>query len=396
MTERIDRILSARNEALKARSLWRTERVLGSARPDLRVLCSNDYLGVATRRLVQPRAQRGIAGGSGASRLVSGTHPEHVRLESELASWQGRDAALFYATGYQGNVSSLAALIDRNDVVFSDALNHASLIDGIRLSSARRHVYKHADVDSLSRLLAEHGGDGANRWVVTDAVFSMDGDRAPLRRLVELCRRFDACLYVDEAHSVGVYGDEGRGLSDELGVADDVDVLFGACGKAFGASGSFIAGSQELRDYLYNRARGFVFSTAPSPVACNAVADALPLLRDGTLREALWLRIEHLAQLLRQQGWWTGAALSPIFPLVVGDERAALLLGEELLNEGLFVHPIRPPTVPEGTSRLRLVVCAHYELQWLDHLVDTIARVCEREGIKPAVSAHGEEKEEDS
>ncbi len=341
------------------------------------VFCSNDYLGLAADpRLVDAaRSALDVHGiGAGASRLISGTSPVHLETETELAQWVDASAALLFSSGYAANVGALSALLDRGDVAFSDELNHASLIDGLRLSRAAVHVYQHADARALERMLERHRTDGRRAWVVTDTVFSMDGDAAPLRRLRELCDRYQAGLYVDEAHALGVVG-EGRGLSQHLGVR--ADALVGTLGKAVGVSGAFVAGAPELRCLLENRARGYVFSTGTPPMLAAVVRRAASLARAADdERATLRAYARRIREGLSAQGWHVPAdGIAPIVPVQVGDPARAMELSAALLERGVFVQGIRPPTVPAGTSRLRIVPTAAHRHEHIDALLGAFAEL---------------------
>ena len=380
--------LDQRLRDLERQGRRRTRRVIEPGGP--RVLCSNDYLGVASRGLLVDtaiEAATNAATGSGASRLISGTSPEHAALEARLAAWLQRPAALWFATGYQANVGLMSGLLTPDDAVFSDALNHASIIDGIRLSGARRHVYRHRDVAHLDELLRADTGGGL-RVIVSDSVFSMDGDLAPVADLVDVARRHGAVLVLDEAHAIGVLGPAGRGLAASLGLEADVDVIVGTCGKAMGTAGAFVAGSPELAEWLYNRARSFVFSTAPPPSLARTTRHAISLLEDGALQAELWHNVRHFAALLRARGWWHGEPLSTIFPLVLGPEQDAVRLSEALLERGWFVHPIRPPTVPPGTSRLRIIITAAEDTATLDALDADLADAAASLDLAPRSWSH--------
>jgi len=396
MTASLEKTLQQRFAALEAKNLVRHQRVVHT--DPRNVLCSNDYLGLAgdgsllhADETSAPDAAS-LRSGSGASRLISGTQPAHARLESELAHWLHTEAAIYFATGYQANVGLLSALGQRQDVIFSDALNHASIIDGIRLSKAQRVIYAHADMQALEHALKNTPCDGL-RIIVTDAIFSMDGDAAPLHDLVRLKQKYDAVLIVDEAHALGVLGDGGRGLSHAMGVAAQVDALVGPCGKAFGSTGAFIACSRLLREWLYNRARSFVYSTAPPPWAAEYTRRALPYLIAGARQQALQERMQFFATLLQERGFWSGAPISPIFPVVVGSETHAVALAQALDEAGIFVHPIRPPTVAEGASRLRVTVTAVTPFDVLERFVAILDDACQRLGIQPQCWSHGQIQE---
>lgn len=338
------------------------------------VFCSNDYLGLAAHPDLALSAKEALASfgvGAGASRLISGTHPAHLAAERELADWVGLPAALLFSSGYAANVGTLSTLLGRDDVAFSDRLNHASLIDGLRLSRTAVHVYEHADLGDLERRLSAHRADGRRAWIVTDAVFSMDGDLAPLRDLRALADAHDAGLYVDEAHALGVL-DEGRGACQAAGIRPDA--LLGTLGKAAGVSGAFVAGSDNLRRLLENRARSYVFSTAVPPSLAATMQTGARLARHAERRRAVLRRhAARLREALAAQGWSVPAGEGPIVPVLIGDASATMRLSSELLRRGYFVHGIRPPTVPPGTSRLRIVPTADHSDAQLDGLIAAMA-----------------------
>lgn len=318
------------------------------------VLCSNDYLGYAAL----PWSTEGeAASGAGASRLVSGTHEAHLMAEREIAAWLGVDAALLFSSGYAANVGTVAALARPGDVIVSDALNHASLIDGCRLSGAAVEVVRHGDVEAVESALVR-GRGARHRWVVTESLFSMDGDSPDLRRLRALCDRYDAALVVDEAHALGICGPRGAGLCAEIGVRPDV--LIGTLGKSLGLHGAFVAGSSTLRTYLWNRARSFVFSTGISPMVALASVDRV---RRAAADDAARARLVLVTRQLRSGLHALGAPLlpgstGPILPWILKSPGAAVEMSQRLAREGILVQAIRPPTVPAGTSRLRITASA--------------------------------------
>jgi 8-amino-7-oxononanoate synthase len=324
---------------------------------------SNNYLGLAGHPALGAAASRtlGEAGlGSAASRLIAGNHAEHEALESELAAFHAAEAALLFNSGFQANVGVVPALVGRGDLVLSDQLNHASLIDGCRLSRAAVEVYPHGDVGVLEHLLAARRPSARRALVVTESVFSMDGDRAPLIELAALCARHGAWLMVDEAHAVGALGPRGQGIAAEVGVVPDV--LVGTLGKAFGSFGAYVAGSQTLRQFLLHQARSFVFSTALPPALAAASRAALALVAgpEGDERRAvLAAHLDRFASGLRNAGLLApGAGQTPIFPVILGDERRTMAAASQLAELGFHVQGIRPPTVPRGTSRLRIALSA--------------------------------------
>jgi 8-amino-7-oxononanoate synthase len=339
------------------------------------LLCSNDYLGLAAHPAVSAAAADAAlrwGAGAGASRLVSGNMALHRRLERELAEFKGSPACLLFGSGYLANTGVIAALAGRGEVVCSDALNHASIVDGCRLARAETIVYKHVDLDALAHALRQ--AQPRSAVIVTDAVFSMDGDLAPLEGIVELARRHGARVVVDEAHATGVVGPGGRGLVAELGLEAEIDVVIGTLGKALGSYGAFACCTTTMADYLVNRARTLIFSTALPPPSLGAALEALRLLRDDlSLVSTLHANARALREELAASGFAVEPGTMPIVPLVVGDPRAALALSEHALRSGIFAQAIRPPTVPEGTSRLRLVATAGHDEADLRAAAGTLA-----------------------
>ncbi|MEY2534625.1 MAG: 8-amino-7-oxononanoate synthase, partial [bacterium] len=334
-------------------------RVVLDGKPVL-LLCSNNYLGLADHPRVREAAadaamRWGV--GAGASRLVSGSMTVHRRLEEGLAEFERTEAALLFGSGYLANLGVVSALAGEGSVVFSDELNHASIIDGCRLSRAETFVYEHADMDHLAWGLRH--AEGRKALIVTDSVFSMDGDVAPLQDIVALARRHRVRVVVDEAHATGCLGPGGRGAVHEAGVEDEVDVIIGTLGKGLGAYGAYAACDHAMAQLLLNTARPFVFSTAPPPpVAAGALA-ALSLLVEQPRRvERLQANAAALRDELAREGFDVSGSTTQIVPLVVGDAHQAMRMCELALEAGVFAQAIRPPTVPEGTSRLRLAAMA--------------------------------------
>jgi 8-amino-7-oxononanoate synthase len=353
----LDRI-AFRIEALKAAGQWRDPMATAPARTSPGVSWidarSNDYLGLAgsgVSRETVPVARVG----SGASRLISGTHAEHLELERTLANWLQSEASLLFSSGYAANVGVMSALAGPGETILSDALNHASIIDGCRLSRANVVVLPHRDVDALSRALANTSGV---RWVVTESYFSMDGDSPDLEALRRVCTRAEAALVVDEAHALGVFGPDGRGLCAQVGVQPDV--LVGGLGKAIGAHGGFAACSELLRGWLWNRARSFVFSTAPGPLATALALKHLTRARSAHSERARLDAIGgRVARALGEAGVVMPAERhGPLFPIVFGSEAAAVAAADVAAQFGVQCQPIRPPTVPAGASRLRVTLRA--------------------------------------
>lgn len=337
-----------------------------SSRLALPPTAGDRLLGAESRLVRRPevldvsRETAALPFGAAASRLVFGSHQEHVLLEQETAAWLGFEAALYFSTGYAANVGALGALLSKDDAVFSDQLNHASLIDGIRLSGARAQVYRHLDlVDLDAKLTAAREArtsENSARWVIAESYYSMDGDGPDLPKLAELCRIHDAQLYIDEAHAVGTFGSQGRGLCAEQGVIPDV--LMAAFGKAVGAQGACLLGSKELRVWLWNRARSFVFSTAPGPrVAADVRFQLRRVEAADEARIRLSQRARQLRELLADGGAPTVAgSFGPIVSVVLGEAERALSCANGLRARGILAQAIRPPTVQAGQCRLRLVL----------------------------------------
>jgi 8-amino-7-oxononanoate synthase len=378
--------------SLDARDLRRRLRVrCGSQGPritlDGRELVnfgSNDYLGLAgDPRLAQAAAEAIVTDGwgAGASPLIVGRSAWHDRLERLIAEFKGAEAALVFPSGFAANQGTIPALADRGDAIFSDALNHASIVDGCRLSRAELHVYRHGDVEHLRDLLTTTG-PYRRRLIVTDSLFSMDGDVAPLVELVELAERHAAMLMVDEAHATGVFGPRGRGLAEHLGIEERVAVRMGTLSKALGCAGGFVCGPKSLIDWLANRARSYVFSTAQPAAWCAAAVRAIDLVRDEPQRrERLLMIAERVRSVLREQGWDTGNSTSQIIPVIVGEPVRALAMSEQLAARGLFVPAIRPPSVPAGKSLLRISLSAAHDDAMIDALL--AACYCQRQVGRP-------------
>jgi 8-amino-7-oxononanoate synthase len=363
--------VAERLQELRERGLYRRLRLVESAQGprvtldghDVLLLCSNNYLGLADDPRVREAAAAAAlrwGAGAGASRLISGTMDPHRRLESQLAAFKGYEAALLFGSGYLANTGAIAALAGPGEVVFSDELNHASIVDGCRLSRAETFVYRHGDLDHLAWGLREASGRGA--LIVTDGVFSMDGDVAPLPRLLELARRHGCRLMVDEAHATGAVGPGGRGSVSAAGLSGEVDVVVGTLGKALGAYGAYVCAGAETVDFLVNTARPFIFSTAPPPPAVGAAAAALELLE---AEPAMVDRLQENAAVLREalaaEGLAAGGSATQIVPVEVGEAEPTMALCERALERGVFAQGIRPPTVPEGSCRLRFTVMSTHD-----------------------------------
>ena len=350
----------------------RTVRVDGR---ELLCFCSNNYLGLANHPALVEAATNALQRwgvGAAASRLISGHMEAHEELERAIAEFKGAEAAIVFPTGYMANVGAITALVGKGDLVVGDKLNHASIVDGCRLSGAAFRVYPHGNIDKLARLLRTAAHPRA--LVVTDTVFSMDGDLARLRDIVDVAEKHGATVMVDEAHATGVIGPAGRGLAAELGLEARVAVLMGTLSKAVGVLGGFVAGSRDLVDYLRNRARSFVYTTALPPAVCAAAQEGLRLARDGDdLRDRLWRNTRRLLDGARSLGLDTGASQTPIVPILVGDAARAVRLSQALLDRGILAPAIRPPTVPKRASRIRLSVMASHTDEDVDRVLAALA-----------------------
>ena len=379
--------VAERLEELRDRGLYRQLRLVeGPQGPSVTLdgravllLCSNNYLGLADRAEVREAAAEAAlrwGAGAGASRLISGNMEPHRALESRVAAFKGYEATLLFGSGYLANTGVVAALAGRGEVVFSDELNHASIVDGCRLSRAETFVYRHGDLDHLAWGLRQAGARAS--LIVTDGVFSMDGDVAPLPQLLELARRHGARLMVDEAHATGAVGPGGRGSVSAAGLSGEVDVVVGTLGKALGSYGAYACGSAEVVDFLVNSARPFIFSTAPPPPALGAALAALSILEaEPELVERLQANAELLRRSLSAEGLEVGDSTTQVVPVRVGEAEATMELCELALKQGVFAQGIRPPTVPEGSCRLRLTAMATHRREDLvaaSHMVGVAAR----------------------
>ena len=401
--------LSAELDAHAAAGLRRTKRVVrplsgGACEINGRRLwnfASNDYLGLAADPRVAEAAQAVLSDvgvGARSSALVAGRTEWHEELEQTLARFEGQQAALLFPTGYAANVGTIAASVEESDIVFCDRLNHASLIDGCRLSGAKLRVFRHANHEqtdcseeagllTLERELKKSAGY-RRRLIVTDAVFSMDGDVAPLRELCDLAERFDADVLVDEANGTGVFGEHGRGACEALNVEKRVAVRIGTLSKAVGTLGGFVAGPQTLIDWLWNKARPQIFSTALPPAICAAAITAIEIIEcEPGLRTKLWNNCEFVRRELAQHGIEVLAtSTGPIIPIVVGEPDAAIAAQQNLEDRGCLVAAIRPPTVPQGTSRLRISLSAAHDEGALKCLVNALVETWQ---LTRSVSAGG-------
>lgn len=377
--------LSERIQEIKERGLYRKNSIYVplsathavSEGKTFLVLASNNYLGLTHHPMVRKAATEAIqtyGTGSGGARLTTGSHPCFEELEQRIAKFKGTEAAVVFNTGYMANLGTISALMGKGDVIFSDALNHASIIDGCRLSGARVIVFPHSDMDILRRLMKENCGNGKT-LIVVDGVFSMDGDIAPLPALVSLAKEYQSLLMVDDAHATGVLGG-GKGTAAHFGLMGKVDVQMGTLSKALGSEGAYIAGSKAMIEWMVNRARSYIFSTALSPASIASANAALQVLMEDSslvcqlLENAAYMRAE-----LERRGVKAGGSISPILPIWIGAPETAASIAERLKEEGLILSAIRPPTVSRGESRLRLTVSAAHCKADLAEAAGKIARV---------------------
>ena len=384
MDPTLDPLLKQQLDALRAASRmrglrplqWRDGKLHSVAGRPLIDASSNDYLGLSQHPLVKARAAEWAAlhgAGAPASRLVTGTREITLALEEKLAAFKGSEAALLINTGFQANatvIPTLAQVGAGETIIFSDELNHASIIHGARAAKCATEIFRHNDLDHLDRLLGRHGG---RKLILTESVFSMDGDRADLPGLLQLAERHGAALYVDEAHASGVLGPQGRGLAAECG---GVDIVMGTLGKAFGAFGAYIAGSRALIDYLVNRCSGFIYTTSLPPAVLGAVDAALDLIPTmDEERRRLATNAQRLRDVLAAAGLATLASTTQIVPAIIGSESDALAAARQLEDAGILAVAIRPPTVAAGTSRLRFALSSSLDDEDMDCLIREIARL---------------------
>ncbi|MCW8904961.1 8-amino-7-oxononanoate synthase [Sedimenticola sp.] len=379
-------------ERRRAEHLYRRRRVLGSAQGPLLQMdgksllsfCSNDYLGLANHPDVIAALQRGAGqygAGSGSAHLVSGHSTAHHALEEELAAFAGRPRALLYSTGYMANQGVITALLGRGDTLYQDRLNHASLIDGGLLSRAELKRYPHNDLAALAaRMACQSGGDAL---VAVDGVFSMDGDLAPLPELARICQEQQAWLMVDDAHGIGVLGRDGRGSVDHFGLDDQaVPILMGTLGKAFGTFGAFVAGSEALIETLIQQSRSYIYTTALPPAVAEATRASLHLVQaEGWRRDRLQQLISRFREGAAQLGLALMASETAIQPILAGSAEQAVAWSQALEDQGLLVTAIRPPTVPEGSARLRVTLSASHTVDQLDRLLEALGKLNREMGV---------------
>ncbi|GAB6099349.1 8-amino-7-oxononanoate synthase [Halanaerocella petrolearia] len=372
-------------DRLKEVGLYRELSVLEDAQApqtivdgqEIIMLASNNYLGLSVNPKVKDEVIKIVEDygtSSGGSRLTTGNYDLHQELEEKLANFKKSEAAIVFNTGYMTNLGVLTTVVGDEDLIISDELNHASIIDACRLSKAEVAIYQHANLDDL-RAKLEAGQNYNRRLIVTDGVFSMDGDLAPLPAIVELAQEYNALVMVDDAHGTGVLGENGAGSSQYFNLQDEVDIQVGTLSKALAAEGGFVAGSQELIDLLCNKARSFIYSTALAPGTIAASLASLQYLQDNPqVLERLWRNIKLLKTGLQDLGYQLLPSNSAIIPIMIGDEEETMKLSRSLLEEGILAPGIRPPTVPEGTSRIRVTVMANHQVQDLERSLTSFSK----------------------
>ncbi len=386
------KLIAAELQEIKRQGLYRQLRhVEGEQGPTIFLdgqevlnLSSNNYLGLANHPAIRAAAKEAIdryACGSGASRLISGNMTLHLELEESIAKLKGAEAALVFNSGFQANVGLLSTLVGEGDVIFSDALNHASIIDGCRLSRAEALIYPHCDLDRLESDLRKTQKN-SKKLIVTETVFSMDGDIAPVREIADLAARHGAVVMVDEAHATGVFGPNGGGIVEEMGLTGQVLIQMGTLGKALGGFGAYVAGSRNLRDLLINRCRSFIFTTSLPPVVIAMAIAAIDIIKkEPQRRRALRDNSQTLREGLERMGFSLGRSGSQILPLMVGDSAKCMILAERLLQNGVFAQGIRPPSVPPGTSRLRIVPMATHTREQMEQALRAFKDAKEDHGL---------------
>jgi 8-amino-7-oxononanoate synthase len=383
--QRIQRELDALRNASQFRTL---ECITGVN------LSSNDYLGLADdprlKQAVAEAVERAPAVGSTGSRLLSGNSPEWESLEENFAEFAGTEAALYFGSGYAANIGLLSSVLGSGDLVFSDAFNHASLIDGIRLCRATKTVYPHRDLQFLERALRDHAGEPGARIIVTESIFSMEGDIAPIGELVQLARKYSADLVLDEAHATGVCGPRGGGLAAQLNAQREILAIVHTCGKALASAGAFVCGSRALKDYLVNRARTFIFNTAMPPYLAGQIKAALDLAREADDRRARLSEISNtLCVALAAAGLNIGTSATHIVPVIFGSNESALHAASELQRNGFAVRAIRPPTVPAGTARIRISLTSKITDDEVRRLIAVLTRFATGQAAaSPATAVH--------
>ncbi|MHB8483754.1 MAG: 8-amino-7-oxononanoate synthase [Nitrospiria bacterium] len=346
--------------------------------------CSNNYLGLSSHPLIIQEGQIALGkfgAGSGASRLLSGTFPPHQELEIEIAKFKKTEAALVFGSGYLANLALLTTLVNRGDLILADRLNHASLVDGCKLGRATFKIFKHKDMDHLKHLLSKKPS-GQKTLIVTEGVFSMDGDLAPLPEIVTLAREYHAQIMVDDAHGFGILGHDGRGSAEYFGVEDEIDIQMGTLGKAVGIYGAFVSGTKSLINYLINKAKSFIYTTAlPPAIPAMCIASLRIMSQNPSFREKLRKNQTYFTARLIQSGFSVQNNSTPIIPLLIGDIFKTLDFSKALFDAGIYIPAIRPPTVPEGMGRLRISLSASHTQEHLDCCIEQLKRCGKSLGI---------------
>lgn len=342
------------------------------------LLSSNNYLGLASHPEVikaQTQALEEFGAGACASRLISGNMTLHEKLERELAEFKGTESAILFSTGYMANLGTISALAGEKDIIICDKLNHASIIDGARLSGAALRVYPHKNLERLTSILSKDTGH-KRKLIITDGIFSMDGDIAPLPELVEISKRFGAILMLDDAHATGVIGRTGKGTCEYFGIDKGVDIQMGTLSKALGNLGGFVAGSKSLIEYIRNKARSFIYSTALPPAVVAGSTKAIEIVkRDSQLRDRLWVNVKRFRDGLRELDFDIMEAKTQIIPVRTGDVRSTMKAAEILLDRGIFAPGIRPPTVPKAKCRIRTSIMATHTKEHIDRAIEAFRRI---------------------
>lgn len=388
MTNKMD-FLKGMIQELKDKNLFTELPVLGTEQKnrvilngkEVIIMCTNNYLGFANHSRLREAAKKALdtwGFGAGAVRQIAGTMEIHIQLEEMLAEYKHTEAALVFVAGIAANRGTIQAIMGEEDAIISDELNHGSIIDGVRLTKSKRFVYPHLDMEGLKKVLVE-AKEARRRLIVTDGVFSMDGEIAPLDRIVELAEEYDAMVMVDDAHGDGVLGKDGRGIIDHFGLEGRVDIDMGTLSKAFGSLGGYIAGRKDLRDYLINTARSFIFTTAHPPSVAAATMEAIRMIQDEPEHlQRLWRNTRYFKKAMTDLGFDIGHSQTPITPVMAGQSKEAVELSRQLFEEGLFAKPIVFPLVAKDKSRVRINVTAQHTQEDLDEAIAIFEKVGKR------------------
>jgi len=371
---------------IKEAGLYRKLNVVGSAQGayleingrEYLSFCSNNYLGLANNPLVVEAVKDAVekyGWGAGASRLVSGNMELHEALEEKISRFKGKEASIVFPTGYMANVGAISSLVSKGDLVICDKLNHASIIDGCRLSGADFRVYPHCDMEKLENVLRK-SAKYSHKLIVTDTVFSMDGDLAPLPDIVRIASKYKAMVMVDEAHGTGVFGEKGSGVVEHFNLSKKINIVMGTLSKAVGSMGGYVSGDAGLIDFLRNKARSFMYTTALPPAVCAASIAGIELIqKDHSLRTSLWHNVRYLNEKLKLLNFNVISSESPIIPILIGDPKKAVNVSKFLHKEGILIPAIRPPTVPARSSRLRMTVMSTHTKEDMERLLDVLREV---------------------